>query len=110
MQLPWKPWGETDFWLTQGFAEYRSRICPCGCGQWYADCTNPDLANRWQVETDTDYARAALDEWQKDNPDPAAGTMLSVRLLPEGEEAGMYDPERARTEYEAMRRRVDAMT
>ena len=42
--LPWRPWGDTDDWLTQAYERYRVLLCSCGSGQFRADCLDENLA------------------------------------------------------------------
>lgn len=99
--MPWPEWGETDFLLTQGYAEYQRRLCPCGCGQFTSDCLDPLTAGLWEVVDERCQARAALAEWSKDNADAPEGTLLRVRLRSTGESAEAS----ALAEIEAMQRR-----
>lgn len=77
-------------------------MCPCGCGQWTDDCLDPSTENRWQVQADRCYARAALAAHAREDDEPSAGQLLSVRLLAGDELAALeFDPDQARAEYEA---------
>lgn len=109
--LPWKPWGETDFWLTQGWAAFLELLCPCGSGQFREDCTNEELAGRWQVVTETHHAQASIAEFQRERGDDLpAGTWLGVRMLAEGEKQSdpfEFDPAAAEAENAAMRKRFN---
>ena len=94
--LGFEEWGETDVLLTSARRDHDRSICPCGCGQWSAECMDEATAGRWQVEVETCYARDALAQFQKRHEeDLTEGTLLSVRLLAEGEEPIdplVYDP------------------
>jgi len=100
--LPWKRFGEVDFLLTQGYHAYKKGLCSCGCGQWRAECTNPDNEGRYVVTDEKCNARAALAKWSEANKDAGPEVMLSVRLLSDGE----TETQNARAQVEAMRRRV----
>lgn len=107
--LPWRPWGETDFWLTQGLDELDARICECGCGLFREDCTDPDKEHRMQIVTVKHYGQAVIDDYRSEHGDEIdPGTFVAVMLLPEGETA--RDPkdverERAAAEVAAMKAR-----
>lgn len=107
--LPWKRWGETDFWLTQGYADYLERLCPCGCGQFSADCTDPDTAGRWQVYLKQCQARDAIDDYQQEHSSElTAGSLIGVHLLPFGQvprSPAALDEGEAAAQIEAMKRR-----
>lgn len=110
LQLPWPEWGETDFWLTQAYDAYVQSRCVCGCGHSRDDCTDPEKSGRWQVVTETAYAGAVLAEYQQSHDDLPAGTLLGVRLLPEGEQPVdplVFDAETAAAEFAAHQKRFN---
>ncbi len=109
MGLPWPEWGETDYLLTQAYAVYRSKLCPCGCGHWVDDCLSEATDGRWQVEVDRCYARAAIEAFRDAHPDLDPGALVSTRLLPEGEDASdspSFDPAIAAREYAELQARL----
>lgn len=95
-------WGEEDVLLCLAYDQYKQNMCPCGSGFWTEDCCDPANADRFIVEESTHYAPAALDKWHKDNPEPDPGVQPSLRLLP----AGVSAEEDARSEIEALQRRI----
>ena len=104
--LPWKPWGETDFWLTQGLDSLDEQFCHCGSGLLYVDCVNPANEHRIEVVTETHYGRAALERFQQDEEnDPPPGTSLAVQLVPEGVDVEVRAQQQAMAEIEEMKRR-----
>jgi hypothetical protein len=110
--LPWPVKGETDRALVLAHERYRDLLCACGCGQFRADCQNPDTAGRWQIVMDVSQTRQALGEFQREHgSDIPDGAMFGFRLLGDDEEpsdplAGQeFDPDRAATEYAEHQRR-----
>lgn len=101
LKLPWPEWGEEDFLLTQGYDQFKSNICPCGCGFWESECTDPDNQGKFIVEETTFYAQAALAKWREDNPEPSPGVQPALRLLA----SEMSEADYARAEIAAMRAR-----
>lgn len=102
LRLPWVvEWGEEDALLVMAYDEYKLRMCPCGCGFWESECTNPDNAKKFVVDEKTFYARAALEQWQKDHESPEPGVQPALRLI----SADMSPEEYARAEIAAMRAR-----
>jgi hypothetical protein len=90
------------------FDWYRQNLCACGCGYLREECADPDKAGRWQIVLETAHAGAALQEFQQTHTDLPAGTLLGVRLLPEGEtpvDPLEFNPARAAAEHEAMQKR-----
>lgn len=108
LQLPWPEWGETDYWLTQAYDWWRTNQCPCGCGYLRDECGDSELAGRWQVVVADAHASSALHEFHEAHPDLPAGTLLGVRLLPEGEtptDPLEFNPQKAAAEHAAMQKR-----
>lgn len=110
LQLGYKPWGETDFRLTMALAAHEASLCGCGCGYPADVAHSDDTEGRWQVEVPVCYARAALDEFTEEHrEDLDSGSLLSVRLLPEGEtptDPFTFSPDGARVEYERHQARL----
>lgn len=104
MGLPYKPWGETDFWLTQGLANYQDRVCHCGSGLFYADCVDPLTEHHLVVEEEIHYGKAALERHREQNPESDPGSMISVRLLSDDEQR-LSAEERAAQEIAEMKAR-----
>lgn len=102
--LPWREWGATDVALNMALHTLEAMACPCGCGQPVDECHDEDNAGRYQVEVTTCQARVALAAFQADHKgDLEPGSLLSVRLLGEGETPAdplVFDPARAAEEYE----------
>ncbi len=109
MGLPWKRWGETDIMLALAWEQYEDETCPV-CGEWIVECRDELTDGRWQVETVTDFAQAALDDYREQYGSEAmSGQLLALTLLKDGEaprDGGGYDPERARAAYAQMRERL----
>lgn len=102
--LPWKPWGEVDFWLTQGLDNLDARICHCGSGLWREDCTDPANEENLHVVTEVHYGQAVLERWRKENGEPEPGTFAAVKFL-SAEEAKQMEHDRAAAEIAAMKAR-----
>lgn len=95
--------------LTQALAWWQEQQCPCGCGQLREDCRDPAKAGRWQVVMEDAHAGAALRDFQHNHPDLPAGTLLGVRLLPEGQtptDPYEFDATRAAAAYAELQQRL----
>lgn len=67
---------EVDRLLMQALVIHDHERCPCGCG-FYLDETSG--VDGWHgVKTVRCDAKAAMDQWQKDNPNPEPGTIPYV--------------------------------
>lgn len=94
-------WGEEDVLLALGYEQYKQNLCPCSCGFWESECTDSANAKKFVVEEKTFYARAALEQWQKDHDSPEPGVQPTLRLI----SADMTEAEYARAEIAAMKAR-----
>lgn len=76
--LGYEPWGRTDFVLTQAREHLRGLLCSCGCGQYADVAHDPALMHEWQIETDTCFAGAKLEEFREHNQEPPPGQLVTV--------------------------------
>lgn len=74
--LPAVERSEVDRLLMQALTIHDKGKCPCGCG-FYLDETSQ--TDGWhEVKTIRCDAKAAMDQWQKDNPNPEPGLIPYV--------------------------------
>lgn len=106
--LPWKPWGEVDFWLTQGLDWLDEQVCYCGSGLWHEDCVDPATEEHLEVVEEVHYGIAAIERWRDENKEADPGTQVRVRLLsPDERRMSPEERKRARAmaEIAEMKRR-----
>lgn len=81
LALDVKPWGETDFLLTQALELHDRMLCPGGCGQYADEAHDDDNEGGYEVVTVLCHACAAREEWHKDHSGdekPGPGTQTAV--------------------------------
>lgn len=108
LRLPWPEFGETDALLNLAMDTIAAAMCPCGCGLPKDQAHDEANVGRFQINVQKCYARAALDEFEKDHADELSAHLRGVRLLPEGETASdplAYSPEKAKAAYDALQKR-----
>lgn len=80
---------QADFLLTLALEVHdEDLLCNCGCGFYASDAHDDDNDGEFEVSDETIcYARSALSQYQKDNPDVDPGTMLQVVDMRHSEQA-----------------------
>jgi len=78
-----------DFLLTLALEVHdEDLLCSCGCGFYAVDAHDDDNDGEFEVSDETIcYARSALAQYQKDNPDIDPGTLLQVVDMRHSEQA-----------------------
>lgn len=66
-------WSEADRFLAQALTLHDASLCPCGCGG-YADVTL-EHDGYHEIKILQCDARAELDRYAKDNPEPEPGEL-----------------------------------
>lgn len=93
--LPWPEWGETATTLLWAGAELRAMRCPCGCGHWADEATDPANEGRFLVDTIECFARKALIE-HAEMSKPQPHVLTGARLVTaETDHELSFDPSKA---------------